>query len=202
MTVFSDEHYVPLDQFKPEILFDAFKASVAFINRVRAHDRKATAASINWNYMMAAGGGLVHPHHQVVVNRNATKFHSRLMHQARQYHKERKSRYWEDLVAYEKKDKNRYIFRQGPVEFLSSFSPGGMFGEVLMLFAGIPTLDDITDDHWRSFTQGLIRVLQGFNRLFLDQINMTLLLNLTRDNDFCVQARIMPRLTLPPWGYQ
>ena len=200
VTVFSDEHYVPLDKFVPETLFGALKASTEFINRVRAHDPDAAFASINWNYMMAAGGGLVHPHHQVVVNRNATKFHARLMQQAGQYRKEYKSSYWEDLVAYEKKEKSRYIFRQGRVEFLSSFSPGGMFGEILMLFAGIHTLDEIGDDDWRSFTMGLVRVLKCFNRLFLDQLNMTLLLNLNRDDDFCVQARIMPRLTMPPWG--
>jgi galactose-1-phosphate uridylyltransferase len=200
VTVFSDEHYVPLDAFEPETLLNALKASVAFINRVRAHDPAAAVASINWNYMMAAGGGLVHPHHQVVVSRNATKFHAHLIHQARQYRKDHQHSYWEDLVAHEKKEKSRYLFSQGRVAFLSSFSPGGMFGEILMLFAGIHTLDDITDHDWHSFVIGLIRVLKCFNRLFLDQFNMTLLLNLNRDVDFCVQARLMPRLTMPPWG--
>ena len=116
--------------------------------------------------------------------------------QADQYHKEHKSGYWKDLVAYEKREKSRYIFRQGRVEFLTSFSPG----EILILFNGIHILDDITDDDWQSFIKGLIRVLKCFNRLFLDQLNMTLLLNLNRNYNFCVQARIMPRMTMPPWG--
>ena len=200
VTVFSDEHYVPLDQFTPAVFRDALRASTGFIGRVREHDPEAAFASINWNYMMCAGGGLVHPHLQVVVNRQATKFHARLMNRSQQYHSDRGTPFWQDLVAYERKEKSRYIFNRGRIEFLASFSPGGMFGELLVLFTGMHCLDDITEEDWQAFVEGLLTVLKSFNRLFLDQLNMTLLLNFNRDDGFWVQARIMPRLVMPPWG--
>lgn len=200
VVVFGDEHYIPLDKLTPEKLFDPLAASTLFIDRVRKNDSRVAYASINWNYMMAAGSGIVHPHFQVVVNQSPTKFQKRLIKESASYQKSHGNNYWSDLIRFEQQRGSRYLFSYGKIEFLASFSPGGMFGEVLALFREMRSIEDITDEAWKSFGQGLSRLLGCFYRLHLDNLNMTLLMNLDRDNDFWIQARIIPRINLPPWG--
>jgi UDPglucose--hexose-1-phosphate uridylyltransferase len=200
VTLFSDEHFLSLDRFTPQMLHDAFQAGVMYIDRVKASDPEVKTASINWNYLMSAGGGLYHPHLQVVVNRQPSHFHQHLMDQSRAYGLESGKNYWQGLLAYEKKLQERYLFSEGKIEFLSVFSPKGMFGEVLALFTGMTSLTAIGDAEWAAFQNGLSRILRSFHRMNLNSLNMTLLLNLSPCEDFEIQARITPRMSMPPWG--
>ena len=200
VTLFSDDHFLSLDQFAPEVLHDAFSAGVMYIERVKKSDPDIETASINWNYLMPAGGGLYHPHLQVVVNREPSHFHSHLMKASLAYREENRKNYWERLVKFEKLQKERYIGCEGKIEFISVFSPNGMFGEVLAIFTGMRILTDITGEDWASFQRGLSRILKCFFRMNLNSLNMTLLINLNPCEEFFVQARITPRMSMPPWG--
>jgi len=200
VTLFSDEHFLSLDQFTPDILFDAFKASRIYIDRVINSDPDVKFASINWNYLPSAGGGLYHPHLQTVVSRESTHFHTRLINESVKYNNKHKKNYWASLLEYEKARKERYLFNYEKIEFLSTFSPKGMFGEILVLFTEMTTIEDITDPDWKSFQNGLSRVLKCFHRINLNSLNMTLLINLTACDELWIQARITPRMSLPPWG--
>ena len=75
-----------------------------------------------------------------------------------------------------------------------------MLGEVLAVFGKMISIRDITDDGWKSFSIGLSRVLRCFNNMHLDNLNMTILMSLEQNSDFWIQARIIPRINLPPWG--
>ena len=83
---------------------------------------------------------------------------------------------------------------------MASFCPGGIFGEVLSIFKDKLAMDDISQNDWKNFFQGITRILRCFDRLNLDNHNMTLLLGRDGDEDFWIQARIMPRISIPPWG--
>jgi UDPglucose--hexose-1-phosphate uridylyltransferase len=200
VTLFSDEHFLFLNQFSPEVLHDAFQAAITYIHRVQDSDPEVKYASINWNYLMSAGGGLYHPHLQAVVNRQPTHFHDHLIRQSAKYGADHQKNYWECLLAYEKKQSERYLFQYGKIEFLSVFSPKGMFGEILALFTGMTGIDQVAEEDWRSFENGLSRILGCFSNLNLNSLNMTLLLNLSACAGFWIQARITPRMSLPPWG--
>ena len=200
VVVFSDNHHIPLNHFTPEILFNAFIASTAYIDRVREANERVAYASINWNYMPPAGGGIIHPHLQVVVNEEPTRLHRRLITASRDYQENHGSNYWSDLISFEKKKAERYLYCSGKVVFLTSFCPGGMFGEVLTIFDEATCLKDVAEDGWRCFSEGLSKVLACFHRLHFDSLNMTLLASLERREEICVQARIIPRVSLPPLG--
>lgn len=200
VAVFAETHYIPMDQLKAEILYDALMASQRFIELVHEHDPEIAYASINWNYMPTAGGSLVHPHFQVVANQEPTHFHTRLLRSSADYRETYGRNYWTDLLEYERKHLERYLFRTGDIEFLSCYSPGGIFGEVLALFTQKLSLAQISEEVWQSFLNGLTRILRCFWRLHLDNLNMTLLLSLKGDDDFWLQARIMPRICIPPWA--
>ncbi|HPA13796.1 MAG TPA: hypothetical protein PKV75_00855 [Desulfobacterales bacterium] len=200
VTVISDEHYISLDRFSVEKLFSALKASTLFIERIKANARDVSYASINWNYMPGSGGGLIHPHIQVVVNRRPTHFHGRLMRSSADYKMVHGANYWADLVEFEKQNKSRYLFNYGGIEFISLFSPGGMFGEILSIFKNMSSIRDLTDETLDSYARGLTRLLKSFHRMHLNNLNMTLLMSLEDDDGFWIQARTVPRVSLPPLG--
>ncbi|MDR7078170.1 galactose-1-phosphate uridylyltransferase [Neobacillus niacini] len=56
VVIFSDQHYVRLEEFTIEMIKDAFLAAQTFIQRVAALDSKAKHASFNWNYLPLSGG--------------------------------------------------------------------------------------------------------------------------------------------------
>ncbi len=71
VVVLSDEHFYHLDQFSTEILKDGFTVAQEGIRRVVRREPEFTYSSINWNYLPQSGGGLYHPHLQVVVDQNS-----------------------------------------------------------------------------------------------------------------------------------
>lgn len=200
VTLFSDDHFLALDQFTPGVLNTGIGAGLAYIDRVASADPAVTHASINWNYLMSAGGGLYHPHLQVVANREASSFHRRLLDESAVYRKDTGGNYWKRLIAYERGQHRRYLFNEGNVAFLSVFSPRGMFGEALAIFTGMACIKDVAPDDWMSFSTGLSRILRCLHRLNLNSLNMTVLLNREPSDGFWIQARITPRMSLPPWG--
>jgi galactose-1-phosphate uridylyltransferase len=189
-----------MDRISPELLNDPIGASLRWFDLLSRYDRAIRYYAINWNYMPTSGGSLFHPHFQVVANPVPTTFQARLIAETAQYRSDHGSAYWADLVAYEKREKERYLFAIDGVEFLTSFSPGGIFGEVLALFPDKTAVSDLSEADWQAFLEGLCRILRCFHRMNLDNLNMTLFLSQDGDADFSVQARIMPRVLIPPWG--
>ena len=200
VTVFSKRHFIPLEDFSPEILFNALKASTIFIDRVHRQDDQVSHASINWNYMPVAGGGLVHPHLQAVVSPRPTHFQDRLIEASAAYRRSQNRNCWADLVALEKSEGERYLFQQDEVEFLSAFCPKGMIGEIVAVFTGKTGLKDLSDAVLNSFASGLARVIRGLKKFNVNSLNMSLLISLREEDELWIQARIIPRMALPPWG--
>jgi len=196
--VLSKEHYLSLKEFPPETLFDAFKACLGYITDIRRLDKRVAFASINWNYMPAAGGGIIHPHFQVVVDETPTKFHDRLVDASSNYHRRLGRTYWADLISYEERERARHIFRCGEITFLTSYCPAGMVGEVLVIFERAGTLDQAREEDWRCFSDGLAKILSCFHRMHFGSLNMTLFVNLDRSAHFLAQARIIPRMSISP----
>jgi galactose-1-phosphate uridylyltransferase len=200
VTIFAPDHYIPMDRLTVDVLSDAVNASIAWFDRLYDHDRSITYYAVNWNYMPTAGGSLFHPHFQVIANPAPTAFHARLIRETAAYQQRHRSNYWSDLIAFERRRQDRYLFAAGGVVFLASFSPGGIFSEVLAVFRSVEALADASGAAWTAFLEGLTRILACFSRLHLDCLNMTLLVSRHGDEGFPMQARIMPRVLIPPWG--
>lgn len=200
VAIFAPDHYIPMDRLTTDVLADPLEASLKWFDALYAYDPAITDYSINWNYMPTAGGSLFHPHFQVVAYPEPTTFQQHLISESAAFQKRNHTSFWASLLDFEKKAKERYMFSEGKVEFLASFSPGGIFGEVLVLFRELKSIDDVENSAWASFLKGLVRTLSCFHRLNLDNLNMTLLLSRTGEPGMWVQARIMPRVIIPPWG--
>jgi len=75
-----------------------------------------------------------------------------------------------------------------------------MLGEVIAIFEKARTLDEVGQEGWRQFSEGLTRVLYCFHSMGVRSLNMALVGSLDNAGHFWTQARIIPRVSVPPLG--
>ncbi len=196
----SDEHFYYLDQFTPEILKDGFLVAQEGISRVGKADSEYTFSSINWNYLPQSGGGLYHPHFQVVVQRTPTRFQADVLRALKGYQLKENSFFWKDLVSEEIQRGERYLGNFGDVHFWSAFSPGGIFGEIEALFVDRAAVEDLTEEDWSHFALGLTKIFGYLREKQTFSFNLALYSGTLPEVRSWVYARLCPRMLIPPWN--
>ena len=192
VVVMSDEHFIPLTKFTPEIVHHALLAAHAYIESVQKADPKARYHFIAWNYMPPSGGSLVHPHLQSNAGCHPTNFQKLLIDASRKYHKKCGTNYWSDLLEQERRTGERYIGQIGGTQWLTSFAPEGRLSDILALFPGKASVLELTEDDLRDFTAGLLKVFGYLDELNLISFNMSTCSGFDSGR-FWAQARITPR---------
>ena len=200
VVVLSDEHFYSLDQFTPEILKDGFLVAREGIRRVGEANPEYTFSSINWNYLPQSGGGLYHPHFQVVVQRTPTRFHADVLRGLKGYQLRENSFFWEDLLSEEARRGERYLGNFGDVHFWSAFSPGGIFGEIEVLFVHRAAVEDVTEEDWSDFSRGLTKIFRYLHEKRTFSFNLALYSGTLPEVRSWVYARLCPRMLIPPWN--
>ncbi len=200
VVVLSEEHFYHLEQFTVEILRDGFLVAQEGIRRVERRDPDFIYGSINWNYLPQSGGGLYHPHLQVVVDQVPTASQDRGIECLKRYQNERGSFFWEDLLSEEVKRGERYLGHVGDVHFLVAFSPRGILGEIIGLFAHRSAMEDITEEDWSHFSEGLIKIFRYLKERQTFSFNLALFSGTVPEVRSWVYARLCPRMLIPPWN--
>lgn len=200
VALFSSRHFLALPELTAETMRNAFLVCRDYFARMRALDPELRFASINWNYMPAAGGGIVHPHLQTVMGAHPTRFVQTLYNSALRYGKETGRRLWEDLVAWEREVGQRYIASTGSVEWLVAFAPKGMAGEVDFYLPGRLSIFSLPEEELDELLAGLTRVFTYFDANNLISFNLSLFAALDADETFPLQGRIVPRFGILPLG--
>lgn len=200
VAVLSEEHFLPIDNFSIEVLRDGFIVAQEGIDRVRKKEPEMIYCSINWNYLPQSGGGIVHPHLQVVIEDSPTTSHQKVLDGLRRYQTEKGSFFWEDYLSEEMRMGKRYFGKQRNVHFLMTFSPHGILGEVMILFSNRLTIKELTPDDWEDLSQGLIRVFRFFKTKNIESFNLAIFSGNDEGIQSWVYARLCPRMLLPPWN--
>ena len=200
VAIFSHDHLLGLTELTPAFMEDGFLVCRDYFAAMQAREPSLTYASVNWNYMPPAGGGLVHPHLQTLLGETPTRRVASMRDSAVAYHGRTGRNLWRDFCGKERKTNERFIADTGSVVWLSSFAPGGMAGEVLFFFPERTSLLSVSEDEIREFLDGLSRVLSYFDSCNFISFNMAFYGTLKEDDHLWVQGRIMPRFLLPPLG--
>ncbi len=200
VVVFTKQHYVPLNDFTEDILFNAFSAACLFLRRVVEADPAVRFFSINWNYFPMSGGSIIHPHLQILAGEFPTHYQGAMIQGCRRYQKRFGKNYWEDLIDTEKSLGHRYISALGRTTWLASYAPLGVT-DISSIFRSKTSLVGLSDRDIRDFVRGLIKVFgyfQEFNHL---SFNLGLYSGkYPEDDSFRVNARMVTRRLLPPVG--
>jgi UDPglucose--hexose-1-phosphate uridylyltransferase len=168
-----DKHYVPLSEFDPTTVADAFATSLELARYLEAAKAGVKYLTINGNYLGPAGASIAHPHFQVVGGDLPFTYLENILDLSRQYFQKNQSCFWNDLPELEKAAKERYIGASGPVEWLASFSPSGTNEIVGVLPKRSHFLEWDTEDV-NGLAQGFVKVLRGYAEMGISTFNFAI----------------------------
>jgi galactose-1-phosphate uridylyltransferase len=189
-----DKHYVPLSEFDPQAVEDAFKTSFELARKLTAADMNVRYLTINGNYLGPAGASIAHPHFQVVGGDIPVTYLEKIMDLAGAYHEKYGSCYWSDLVGLEKERGERSIGATGSVEWLASFSPCGT-NEVIGVLPERSHFLELDGNDLSGMAEGIVKVLRGYGDMGISTFNFSVYSGLLgeRDDSFCCFIRIISR---------
>ncbi len=195
--VLGHEHYLRPAQFTPELLANALTLAQEGFRRLA---KGLLYASLNWNYMMTAGAGLVHPHFQLAAGRRPTRFQAELRTRARAFARTNEGA---DIVASfleaERKDGRRWLGRLGPASWVTPFAPRAIY-DIMALVPGDKGLLDLKPNQVERLAQGLCRVLAFFESEGVGSFNMALHTQLSAGAGLPMMLRLASRIDIPPMG--
>ena len=165
-----DVHYVPLAEFNPKPVAEAFQASLKLAAHLADNDTGVKHLTINGNYLGPAGASIAHPHFQVMGGDLPFSYLESVLTRSRQYYEANQTCYWTDLLALEKSAGERYVGATGPVEWLAAFSPQGT-NEILGLLPQRNTFLEMDDADVTGIAEGLVKVLHGYAEMGMSTFN-------------------------------
>ncbi len=200
VVILSKEHFLHLEELTADILTNGFLIAQEGIDRVRKKEPRFDYCSVNWNYLPQSGGGLFHPHLQVVVDERPTVSHHRVLEGLKNYRASSGNSYWEDWLLQERETGERYAGKQGETHFLMAFSPLGVLGEIFIIFADCCDIRDLTSGDWNDLAEGLTKIFKFFRTKHVESFNLALFSGGDHGLPARVFARLCPRAVIPPWN--
>jgi galactose-1-phosphate uridylyltransferase len=198
VAIFSEKHFAGLNDLTVDYMMDGFLVCMDYFDRIKTLHPTLHFCSINWNYMPPSGGGLLHPHVQTVMGEAPTRLVGTMYDRARDYFKESGGNLWRDIVALEKKRGERYIAGNKGIDWLTSFSPRGMAGEIWFCFAERRSIFSLSNQDFRDLLDGFTRLWSFFERRNWISFNLALFGTLEDDDHLWIQGRILPRFIIFP----
>ncbi|HST90020.1 MAG TPA: hypothetical protein VLJ14_16725 [Ktedonobacterales bacterium] len=201
VAVMSRDHYVPLDAFTPELLADAFAASIAYFRSVQRQPRTTYQLAF-WNYLPASGGTQIHPHLQLfATDTPGNTLEEELAASARYFAAEGRL-YWADLVREEARAGERMIAEGRHSVWLTSFVSQSLLADVLAIFPEQRTLTTLPDEALDEFCRGLSALLRQLAAQGIYSFNLAWFPGTPDREDVWLHARLSPRVYLTPriWG--
>ncbi len=191
------EHYLRPSQFTPDMLANALSlASLAFKRLAKGQNY----ASVNWNYLMPAGAGLVHPHFQLAAGKAPTRFQAALRgHASAHARAQEGADIAADYIQAERQAGERWLGRLGPAAWLTPFAPRAIF-DVMALIPGDKGLLDLKPAQIAKLAEGISRVLGFFEAEGVGAFNMALHTQLKPGAGLPCMLRLVSRVDIPPMG--
>jgi UDPglucose--hexose-1-phosphate uridylyltransferase len=197
LAVISHDHVMPLDKLSHRLLKDAFSSGLEFFRIIAKKKTGLPYHIIIWNYMPPSGGGLVHPHLQVIISDSPGNLYRKTLEQSKSYYLKHQQSYWEQLCSTEKKQGERFIGELKRSCWLASFAPLGVLGEFLGIFPEVHTIFDVDETVIDELVNGLRRLFRYFLSVNIYSFNMGLFFAPEGTEEyFPLHARIIPRTFL------
>jgi len=172
--IISNEHFLNLDQFRPEMIENSLLAAGQYILSAHSQNSEARYPVYLWNHLPPSAGSIIHPHVQILLEREPTPQQQRLIESSLDYFEKEGRNYWADLVEAEKRAGERFIFGDESISVISSFAPCG-FNEFCFIFHGISSLAQLEERQRATFSLHLSRVLKAYHQMGVGSFNLATL---------------------------
>ncbi len=164
----TEEHYVPLSEFRQQHFFDAFKLIQEYVKKVPDGKYYIT---IGMNYLKPSGSSIMHPHIQVMISEVSTDYFARLEWSALEFKESKGVDYWKKLAEVEKEGE-RYVGRTEKTDWIAAFAPKGFFH-----FTGIPEereFAEMSDEQLNGIAEGIVKILKYYGKKGLNAFNFSM----------------------------
>lgn len=194
VATFGSRHFIPMTDFTPAHLANAFDFAMDFFRRVAASGHPESVYHIvNWNYMPPAGSSLIHPHLQVFSTSSAPNLMRQEIQASKDYRDRQGSTYWDDLVAAEKGSGDRYLGQIGRTHWMTAFAPMGVAGDVLAVVDEARCTLDLTQDDLLDLATGLAKLMAEYDKMGVYSFNMNFFSAVWGDDHFRFHLLFSPR---------
>ena len=194
-----NRHYIPMTDFEPRRIADGFRLALKYFRHLDdIKHPESVYHLISWNYMPASGSSIIHPHLQVFATSFAPNFLREKLQAAKNYMAENGSNYWDDLVAAEKKNRDRYLGQIGRTTWLSVFAPLGSVGDVIATVDRVRSTLELTEDDLLDLATGLARLMAAYDRMGIYNFNMSFYSGARHDDHARFHMIMSPRIYFNP----
>lgn len=198
VTVVTQAHLVPVDQFSAQQWEDALAVSIDYFRAVRQYENHIGYGLIGANYMPMAGASLLHPHMQIYATDRPGNWLKGQIEASQRYYDEHGHTFWEDLIQEEKSLQERYLAATGSVEWVVPFVPLSFIGDVEAIFPERYTILDLTPEDIAGFVQGLLHILRFMKDTNIYSFNLAFYPGQSREDRIWVHARVSFRGMISP----
>jgi galactose-1-phosphate uridylyltransferase len=197
VVVLTESHYLQPAEFTPEIIADGLLLAREAFERLGGG---LAFGSVNWNYLMPAGAGLIHPHFQIAAGRGPTRFQESVVRRVRALRRRQPG--IDVAAAYldrERDQRARWVGRLGPAGWVAAFAPRAIF-DLMALAPGNQTLGGLKPPQVAKLAEGVCRVLAYFQDKGVGAFNLALHTGLHHRDDLPLMLRLASRVEIPPMG--
>ncbi len=165
------QHFLDLDQFDEGMIAGSLRGGRDYFRSVHAYDREARWPVYIWNYLPPSAGSIIHPHVQLMVEREPVPELRLILEKARHYYEATGKNYWDDLLEAEKRAGERYIGSVGNIGLIASFSPRG-FREVTVMLPGESSFGSLDDETISVLAGCFTRLLKCYKSMGVGSFNL------------------------------
>jgi UDPglucose--hexose-1-phosphate uridylyltransferase len=159
-------HYLSLDQFTEERLYNYLTAAFRCVRRVFSQNNRLAYPVVGTNYLPPAGASLIHFHQQIAMQQVPFNHIRNLIELSTRYAEAENSNFWQDLMAI---NHEREIKQVGNIYWYIPFAPTG-FCEVRAI-ANVANFLQFEAEDMRNLAGGLSNVLKYYHYRGFDSFN-------------------------------
>ena len=194
-----NRHYIPMTEIEPRRIADGFRLALKYFRHLdKIKHPESVYHLISWNYMPASGSSIIHPHLQVFASSFAPNFLREKLEAARNYMDKHGSNYWDDLVAAEKANADRFLGEIGRTKWLTVFAPLGAVGDVTAVVDGVRSTLELTDQDLNDVAAGLTKLMAAYDRMGIYNFNMSFFAGSSQDDHARFHLIFSPRIYFNP----
>lgn len=194
IVVLSRKHFLNLDEFSPNIIYDALILAREVLNKWVEIYNHVNYGFITFNYLPPAGSSIIHPHIQILARDRPAMLQRILIEKSIEYAWRYGGDFWSDLVKAEKEG-GRYIGSTGDVDWVSPFAPLRGTFEIQGVVLGKSKPDELSDDSLISMANGISKTLSFYNSMKILSFNAVVIFGPLKHHlpEYSVNVRIVAR---------
>lgn len=188
LVVLGAEHYLRLPDFSEALLVDGFLAAQDYVTRIQAQAGQSLHAAINWNYLPASGGSILHPHLHVTLSHTASNYQRDMNDCGHAFRKRAGADYLELLCQAEQRFGERWVGELGPLRWLHAFAPRS-HNDFIGVFQADRIVQLRTPD-WQALARSLLALFAALTEQGLASFNLML----TESSAMPLHLRLVSRI--------